>query len=193
MRRQRGFVLIAIVSFAAFFARTGGLFNLIPTQAENELGLSASQIGLGLGVISLIGLGLAYPSGMLVDRFGRKTVIVPSTLVSGVSMFMFALMPNFTWFLLSCCAWAISIGIAGPAPAAYAADMAPTGMNASAMGLYRMLADTGYILGPLGLGFPRRYREPGGGSIRNGNDGARSGRRLCPSRSGDETEGGLIL
>ena len=160
LRRQRGFVLIAIVSFAAFFARTGGLFNLIPTQAENELGLSASQIGLGLGVISLIGLALAYPSGVLVDRFGRKTVIVPSTLVSGVSMFMFALMPNFTWFLLSCCAWAISIGIAGPAPAAYAADMAPTGMNASAMGLYRMLADTGYILGPLGLGFLADIASP---------------------------------
>ena len=153
LRRQTGFVLIAIVSFCAFFARTGGLFNLIPTQAENELGLSASQIGLGLGVISLVGLALAFPSGALVDRFGRKTVIVPSTLVSGLSMFMFALMPSFTWFLLSCTAWAISIGIAGPAPAAYAADMAPTGMNASAMGLYRMLADTGYIVGPLGLGF----------------------------------------
>lgn len=152
LRRQTGFVLIAIVSFAAFFARTGGLFNLIPTQAENDLGLSPSQIGLGLGAISLIGLALAFPSGMLVDRYGRKTVIVPSTIVSGVSMFMFALMPNYTWFLLSCCAWAVSIGIAGPAPAAYAADMAPTGLNASAMGLYRMLADSGYILGPLGLG-----------------------------------------
>jgi MFS family permease len=75
-------------------------------------------------------------------------------------MFMFAVMPNFTWFLLSCAAWAVSIGIAGPAPAAYAADMAPTGMNASAMGLYRMLADTGYILGPLGLGFAADLASP---------------------------------
>ncbi|MEZ4520213.1 MAG: MFS transporter [Thermomicrobiales bacterium] len=160
LRRQTGFVLIAIVSFAAFFARTGGLFNLIPTQAENDLGLSPSQIGLGLGVISLIGLALAYPSGMLVDRFGRKTVIVPSTIVSGISMFLFAVMPNFTWFLIGCMAWAVSIGISGPAPAAYAADMAPVGMNASAMGFYRMLADTGYILGPLTLGFAADIASP---------------------------------
>ncbi|CAN5708076.1 tetracycline resistance MFS efflux pump [soil metagenome] len=168
LRRQTGFVLIAIVSFAAFFARTGGLFNLIPTQAENDLGLSASQIGLGLGVISLVGLALAYPSGALVDRFGRKTVIVPSTVVSGTSMFMFAVMPSFIWFLLACTAWAISIGISGPAPAAYAADMAPVGMNASAMGLYRMLADTGYILGPLMLGFAADLASPESALIATG-------------------------
>jgi len=168
LRRQTGFVLIAIVSFAAFFARTGGLFNLIPTQAENDLGLSASQIGLGLGAISLVGLGLAFPSGVLVDRYGRKTVIVPSTLVSGLSMFMFAVMPSFTWFLLACVAWAISIGISGPAPAAYAADMAPVGMNASAMGLYRMLADTGYILGPLMLGFAADIASPESALIATG-------------------------
>lgn len=152
LTRERGFALIAIVSFTAFFARTGGLFTLIPTLAENKVGLSPSQIGLGLGFISFVGLALAYPSGVMVDRWGRKTVIVPSTLISGASMFLFAIMPNFLWFLLACTAWAVSIGISGPAPAAYAADMAPPGMNASAMGLYRMLADTGYILGPLLLG-----------------------------------------
>lgn len=160
LSRQTGFVLIAIVSFAAFFARTGGLFNLIPTQSENELGLSASQIGLGLGFISLVGLALAYPSGTLVDRYGRKTVIVPSTLFSGLAMFLFAYMPNFVWFLVACGVWAVSIGISGPAPAAYAADMAPVGMNASAMGFYRMLADTGYILGPLLLGLAADIASP---------------------------------
>ena len=168
LRRETGFVLIAIVSFAAFFARTGGLFNLIPTQAKNDLGLSPSQIGLGLGVISLVGLALAYPSGTLVDRFGRKTVIVPSTIISGVSMFLFAFMPSFTWFLIACATWAVSIGISGPAPAAYAADMAPVGLNASAMGLYRMLADTGYILGPLTLGFAADIASPPAALIATG-------------------------
>ena len=40
----------------------------------------------------------------------------------------------------------------GAAPAAYAADNAPPGMNASAMGSYRMLADIGYVVGPIGFG-----------------------------------------
>ncbi|CAN5552512.1 tetracycline resistance MFS efflux pump [soil metagenome] len=149
---QIGFVLVAIVSFTAFFARTGALFNLIPTLADSKLGLTPGQIGIGLALISIVGLTLAYPSGMLVDRFGRKSVIVPSTLISGGSMVMFALAPSFLWFILSCFAWAVAIGISGPAPAAYAADSAPPGMNASAMGMYRMLADAGYVAGPLFLG-----------------------------------------
>lgn len=157
---QIGFLLIAIVSFTTFFARTGGLFNLIPTLAEDRLSLTPGQIGLGLGLVSLVGLALAYPSGWLVDRFGRKTVIVPSTLITGVSMLLFAFMPSYVWFLLACGAWAISVGIAGPAPAAYAADMAPPGLNASAMGLYRMLADAGYVLGPLLLGLSADLFRP---------------------------------
>jgi MFS family permease len=149
---QTGFVLIGIVSFCSFFARTGGIFNLIPNLGDEQLGLSPGQIGLGIGMISLMGLGLAYPSGWLVDRYGRKTVIVPSTLIAGLSMILFALAPNYGWFLAASLVWAVSAGISGAAPNAYAADMAPSGMNASAMGLYRMIADTGYIAGPLLLG-----------------------------------------
>jgi len=43
-------------------------------------------------------------------------------------------------------------GVSGAAPAAYAADVAPSGMNAAAMSAYRMLSDLGYVLGPLVLG-----------------------------------------
>jgi MFS transporter, DHA1 family, multidrug resistance protein len=150
---QTGFLLVAIVSFTAFFARTGALFNLVPTLADNKLGLTPGQIGIGLALISIVGLVLAYPSGMLVDRFGRKSVIVPSTIITGASMMMFAIAPSFLWFILASFTWAVAIGISGPAPAAYAADTAPPGMNAAAMGTYRMLADAGYVAGPLMLGF----------------------------------------
>lgn len=147
-----GFVLISIVSFAAFFARTGGLFNVIPLLAEEDIGLAPDQIGLGIGMISIVGLLLVYPSGALVDRFGRKAVIVPSTLLSAAALVGFALAETFPQFMLASTFWAASSGIAGAAPAAYAADVAPRGMIANAMGLYRSLADSGYVLGPLILG-----------------------------------------
>jgi len=150
---QRGFILISIVSFASFFARTGGLFTLIPTHADGELGLSASQIGVGLALASLGALVAGVPSGILVDRYGRKAVIVPATLVSGVAMASFALAPGLGWFIVSCLVWAISTGMASSAPAAYAADTAPSTMTAAAMSMYRTFADLGYIAGPLLLGF----------------------------------------
>jgi MFS family permease len=157
---QAGFLLIGFVSFTSFFARTGALFNLIPPLAEGRLELTPGEIGLGLGIISIVGLALAYPSGVLVDRFGRKTVIVPSTLFSGASMVLFAVMPSPVWFYGACLSWAVATGIAGAAPSAYAADMAPAGMNASAMGLYRMIADSGYVLGPLLLGLSADLLSP---------------------------------
>lgn len=149
---KRGFLLISIVSFCTFFARTGALFNLIPTFAHDQLGLTTAAIGTGLAMISIVGMIVAYPSGVLVDRFGRKAVIVPSTIFSGVAMILFALATGYGLFMVACIAWAFSSGIAAAAPAAYAADMAPEGMNAPAMSTYRMLADFGYVAGPLLLG-----------------------------------------
>jgi MFS family permease len=150
--RAEGLVLISMVSLSAAFARTGGLFNVIPLLAEGEIGLAPDQIGLGLGMVSIVGLLLVYPSGVLVDRFGRKAVIVPSTLLSGVAMVAFTMADGFGLFMLASIFWATSTGIAGAAPGAYAADVAPPGMTASAMGLYRALSDVGYVIGPLALG-----------------------------------------
>lgn len=147
-----GLVMIGAVSLAAAFARTGGLFNVIPLLAEEEMSLTPSQIGLGLGMISILGLLLVYPSGALVDHFGRKAVIVPSMILSGMAMLSFSWADSFGAFIVASTFWAAATGIAGAAPAAYAADTAPPGMTASAMGMYRTLSDVGYVIGPLALG-----------------------------------------
>lgn len=148
----QGFALISLVSFVAFFARTGGLFNVIPLLAENEIGLRPDQIGLGIGMISIVGLVLVYPSGMLVDRYGRKAVIVPSALCSAGAMLLFVIAGSYGGFLIASFFWAVASGVSGAAPAAYAADLAPPGKVGPAMGLYRTIADLGYVIGPLMLG-----------------------------------------
>ncbi|MDI3340573.1 MAG: MFS transporter [Sphaerobacter sp.] len=147
------FLLVSLVAFGNAFARTGALFNLVPTLAQSRIGLSESQIGLGLALVSIGGLAVAYPSGLLVDRFGRKAVIVPATLLSATALALFSVAPNFAWYLVSCSVWAAASGVSGAAPAAYAADVAPPGMNAAAMGAFRMLADAGYVVGPALLGW----------------------------------------
>jgi DHA1 family multidrug resistance protein-like MFS transporter len=147
-----GFVLVALVSFMNAVARTGALFNVIPVLARDRLALSTDRIGVGLALSSLVGLVLAYPAGVLVDRWGRKVVIVPATMVAGVSLILFLTAPSYGWFLVACVTWSVAVGVSGAAPAAYAADVAPPGMNAAAMSTFRMLADLGYVVGPLVLG-----------------------------------------
>ncbi|HSE03827.1 MAG TPA: MFS transporter [Methylomirabilota bacterium] len=149
---HRGFILVSLIAFVNAVARTGALFNIIPILARDRLSLEPDRIGFGLALASIVGLGLAYPAGVLVDRYGRKIIIVPATVLSGLSLVLFLLAPDYGWFLAACAAWSIAMGISGAAPAAYAADAAPPGMNAAALSTYRMLADLGYVVGPIALG-----------------------------------------
>lgn len=149
---NRGFVLVCIVSLINAVARTGGLFNVIPLLGDQRLGLSVSAIGFALALGTVLGLVAAYPAGMLVDHFGRKAVIAPATLVSGTSMLLFCFAPSYAWFVAASVVWGLAMSIGGAAPASYAADSAPPGMNASTMSLFRMVGDAGYVLGPVFLG-----------------------------------------
>lgn len=152
MTVQPGFLPVTLVGFAIFFSRTGGLFNVIPVLGQERLSLTPDQIGLGLASISVVAIVLAYPAGALTDRFGRKLVIVPAVILTGISFLLFLLAPSFSWFMIACFAWAIAGGVGGAAPTAYAADIAPPGMNAAAMSTFRMLGETGYVIGPILLG-----------------------------------------
>jgi MFS family permease len=147
-----GFLLVSLIAFVNAVARTGALFNIIPILARDRLALDTDRIGFGLALASVVGLALAYPAGVLVDHYGRKVVIVPATITSGLSLVLFLLAPTYAWFLAACAVWSVAMGISGAAPSAYAADTAPAGMNAAALSTYRMLADLGYVVGPIALG-----------------------------------------
>jgi DHA1 family multidrug resistance protein-like MFS transporter len=147
-----GYLLAGMIGFINAVVRTGGLFAIVPILASTTLGLSVSQIGLALMIGSISGLVSSYPAGWVADRVGRKAVIVPATIIGGLSMTLFCLAPDFTWFIAAAMLWGISTSVGGSAPAAYAADTAPPGMNAAAMSTFRMLGDAGYVVGPLLLG-----------------------------------------
>jgi MFS family permease len=149
---QTGFVLACFVSLANAVARTGGLFSVVPLLGTIRLGLSVDAIGFALAAGTVLGLFAAYPGGMLIDHFGRKAVIAPSTLISGISMLLFCLAPNYLWFVAASVAWGTASSIGGAAPAAYAADSAPPGLNASTVTVFRMAGDVGYVTGPIALG-----------------------------------------
>ena len=153
LRRRTAFLLICSVSFAQAFTRTGGLFSVIPVLGAGFLGLSALEIGSGMAVGSVLGLLVVYPAGSLVDRFGRKTVIVPATLTAASAFVVFSFASGYPGYLLASAVWGIATSIAGSSPAAYAADTAPPGMNAAGMSSFRMLSDLGYVVGPIAMGY----------------------------------------
>ncbi len=148
-----GFLLVCLISLTGAAARTGALFSIVPVLARDRLGLDPTDIGFGLALGSIIGLAITYPAGALVDRYGRKAVIVPTTVLTSLSMLLFSLAPAYAWFLFACAIWGGASAAAAAAPSAYAADSAPPGLNAAAMSSYRTLSDIGYVVGPILLGW----------------------------------------
>lgn len=150
--KSQGFRLAGAISFTGAVARTGGLFSIVPLIGTTQLNLSATQIGLSMGIGSILGVLVTYPAGVMVDRFGRKAVIVPTTIISGLSFLLYGLAPDFAWFIAASAIWGIATSASGAAPAAYAADIAPRQYAATAMSAFRTLSDAGYVIGPILLG-----------------------------------------
>ncbi|TAK25040.1 MAG: MFS transporter [Chloroflexota bacterium] len=146
-----GFMTLSIVTFVQFFNRTGAIFSVVPIDAVERLGLDTATIGLALTVSSLCNIALVGWTGSIADRLGRKITIVPGCVIGGVSLFGFAFAPGYAMFLGSAVLWGIC-GALIASSAAYAADLAPPGATGLTMGVYRMLADLGYVVGPVLLG-----------------------------------------
>ena len=146
-----GFLTVSLVTLQAAFNRTGAIFSVVPLMGVERIGLDPAAIGAALTAGNMLNLAMIVAAGILVDRYGRKPVIVPSCLLLAAAFVGFAYTPHYVGFALSAILWGVGTALGG-ATAAYAADQAPPGGNGVTMGIYRMLSDAGYVMGPLLLG-----------------------------------------
>src|SRR5262250_3123887 len=67
------------------------------------------------------------------NRYGRKFVIVPATILADLSLLLFLLASSCALFLVGCVMWNVASGVGAAVPTSYVADAAPSGMNAAAV------------------------------------------------------------
>ena len=152
MIRSRDFAALSFVTMMIFFTRSAGRLTMVPLLADARLGMSPAVLGGIFTASSLINLLLITPAAFAADRFGRKAVIVPGGALLSAGLLLYAGADSYFVFLLATAVLALGQGIDGPAPAAYAADIAPEEARGLAMGLYRTSGDFGFVLGPPLLG-----------------------------------------
>ncbi|HHX43159.1 MAG TPA: MFS transporter [Chloroflexi bacterium] len=146
------FLLISLVTLAIFFTRTGSRSTVLPLFGDNRLGLSPGQLGVTFTIIAAFNLVSINWSGLISDKYGRKAVIVPASVLSGLALLAFSLCRSYAGFLASGALLGVGTGMAGPAPAAYVADLARPGSYGLTMGIYRTFGDIGVSIGPVLLG-----------------------------------------
>jgi DHA1 family multidrug resistance protein-like MFS transporter len=152
MFRDLNFLLISLVTFAIFFTRNGSRNQTFPLLAAERIGLEPGAIGTALTVSVFLNLVSLLTIGRLSDRFGRKAIILPGCILVALSLFMLSYTDTWVMLLVNSAIWGIGSGIAGPAPAAYVADIAG-GKRASVMAIYRTVGDAGFVVGPVLLGW----------------------------------------
>jgi MFS family permease len=90
--------------------------------------------------------------GSISDRIGRKGPLALCLLLTaGVTVLIPFSTDLFTLSIVVAVYGAV-IGLSGPS-AAYVTDVSPKGKLEISMGLYRMISDFGFVVGPLLLGF----------------------------------------
>jgi sugar phosphate permease len=152
-RARRDFFAASGVNAALFFSGSGGRATLVPLLAASVHGMDVAEIGALFSAMALTSLLGAAPAAALADAAPRRRVVFAAMGLSSVAVFATAAAPTKELFALSSVAWAASHALMGPAPAAYAADVAgPRATRGVALATYRTCGDVGMLVGPVALG-----------------------------------------
>ena len=151
--RDRTVVFALVLTALIFATRAGFRLNLIPLFAHVVVDLNAFWIGVILAVAAFANFLVLWHAGSLIDRHGRRRVVLPALVVAVVIFAMFPWARTF-WLLTGVAALLGAVfGYLAPAPAAVIADVTPARLSGRVMGLYRMAADLGLLVGPVAFGF----------------------------------------
>jgi MFS family permease len=114
--------------------------------------MDSSSIGLVLTIGGITTALTITPMGSISDRIGRKIPLALClVLTAGITLLIPFSVDLYT-LSIAVAIYGAVIGLQGPS-AAYVTDVSPPDKLEISMGLYRMISDFGFVVGPLLLGF----------------------------------------
>ena len=151
--RSGPFLAIAFVTGTIFMTRAGTRATLVPLHADETLAWGPGELGLVFTVTGVMTLFTLWPATWATENIGRASVILFSAMTAALGTFVIGSSSTPMWFVLGNVILTLGTGTAGPAPAAFVADLFPERMRGLGVGLYRSAGDVGFVLGPPALGW----------------------------------------
>ena len=122
--------------------------SIVPLWAEAQ-GIDAASTSLLFGISAGVDMLLFYPGGVIMDRFGRVWVAVPSMIVLGLGFLLLPLTSGPVTIGLVAALMGLGNGISAGIVMTLGADASPADARAQFLGGWRLCSDFGNALGPL--------------------------------------------
>ena len=149
---SRAFIALALTTIAATLIGQSMVQAMFPIAGKIEAGLIESEIGLLITVAGIVTLLGSFPNGILVDRFGRKTSLVPGLLIAAGAATLLATMDGFGSALLGMAVLGLAIAMTMGSTQAFAMDLAPEDKRGAFLGVWASFQSFGSAVGPLTAG-----------------------------------------
>lgn len=118
----------------------------------DAIGMSPSQIGFILSGSILIEVLLFYPTGIMMDRWGRKWAGVPCLVFMAIGLMLFPFARSFTGLLLAGMVTGLGNGFGSGIAMTLGADFSPVVGRNEFLGVWRLVGDIGGAAGPMLIG-----------------------------------------
>jgi MFS family permease len=144
---------IWLLALGRLLSQVGTGFTLFyaPIFFVNQVGLSATQVGIGLGCEALSGVLGRLLSGSFVDMpvWGRRRTLLLATGVSAIAAFALAIAYNFPTFVLGTLLMGLGVGLYWPATETLVADLTTPEQRHEAYAITRLADTVGLGVGTL--------------------------------------------
>jgi MFS family permease len=154
---DRRLKLFLIFTFIFTLGNSSNQFLLLRAQ---NLGSSLAAVILFYLVYNITYALVAYPASRLSDKIGRKPLLVSGYLISGLVYIGFALSKSINnfWFLFGI--YGLYIGFTEGVEKALIADIAPSNLRATAIGLHATIVGVGLLPASLIAGILWKFLGP---------------------------------
>lgn len=145
-------IAIDFTTFVIFFNVQGFRNSMAPVFGGTALGIGAGALGVLLGMSAFIRFFVTLVSGYMSDRYGRKAVVVPGTLIMAIGSAGFAMVGNLPGFVIFLAIHSMG-GFGNSVPTTMVVDAVPPRQVGMAISVNRFVGDLGVLVGPVALGW----------------------------------------
>lgn len=117
----------------------------------SHLGIDPAMISVIYGLSALIDMLAFYPSGAVMDRYGRRWAAIPSMSIIGAAMVVLPATAGIDGFLIVSLGMGLGNGLGSGLVMTIGADASPSQGRVQFLGLWRLFSDIGAGLIPLSL------------------------------------------